>query len=300
MNKYTFIPLLLLAIMFARPCRCYRDLEMEGAIHDGYDKTHVGLSVMGLEIAAYRTHVTRGAPKVLIVGNIHGDETSGFDIVAALLAAAPRADLGIDLVLMPTMNPDGMYYEMRENAERIDLNRAFPDECNRTNATLTAESRAVMAFIASERPLVLLVYHGGTSVVVWGPEQNCTSAALSVETAVTPFQRKLMTTMADVYARTLHVGTVEGSVMYQVAGSLPAYAVPAYSQLALTIEVDRVKMPDDKREEYLVAEHLVALTDLLREIRAHVMHSTVIAAQFPTEHFADNDGYILYYEKSSQ
>ncbi len=299
MNKWIlFLTLCMLA--FARPCRCYRDLEAAGAIHDGYVKRVIGTSVMGLEMPVYRSPATRGAPKVLIVGNIHGDETSGFDVVAALLAAAPRPEIGVDLLLLPTMNPDGMYYDMRENAERVDLNRAFPDECNRTNTTATVESRAMMDFIAAERPLVLLVYHGGTSVVVWGPEQNCTSDALSVETAVTPFQRKLMTTMADVYARTLHVGTVEGSVMYQVAGSLPAYAVPRYAQLALTIEVDRVKEPDDKREDYLVAQHLVALTNLLREIHAHTMHASSLAALFPTEHFADNDGYILYYEKSAQ
>ncbi len=291
------LSLLTLAFFLLHIVACYSEL---GSVHPAYSKTVIGHSVMDAEIAVYRAETMRGAPKVLLVGNIHGNEISGFDLLVSLLQTEPRANARLDILYLPTMNPDGMYYDIRENADRVDLNRAFPDECNRTNSTLTVESRAVMRFIEDERPLVVIVFHGGTSVVVWGPEQNCTSDALSVATSVTPFQQNLMTAMAGIYARTLHVGTVEGSIMYQVAGSLPGYAVPRFSQLALTIEMDAQKEPSEKREAMIVSKHTFALFDLLNEIRDHTVHLSNMASVFPTEHFSDNDGYLIYYEKQPE
>jgi succinylglutamate desuccinylase len=274
---------------------CYDELAN---VHASYARAVIGHSVMGLEIAEYRvddSHL-RGAPKVLIVGNIHGNEVSGFDLVARVLREPPHTILlGIDVRWVPSMNPDGMYYDMRENVDRVDLNRAFPDICNRTNGSATIESRAMMDYIATERPLAIVSYHGGAAEVVWGPDQNCTSDALSVATAVSDFQLKLMQSAATAYARTLRVPIIEGSVMYQISGSMLEYAVPRFSQLGLVVEMDEAKEPTDKRENLVVSRHTTALFDLLRDIKTHAVRASALAAKFPAEHFADNNGYILYY-----
>ncbi|CAI7784073.1 unnamed protein product [Closterium sp. NIES-53] len=55
---------------------------------------------------------------------------------------------GVELHLLPAMNPDGFTLHTRENANRVDLNRAFPDhwfaEMNAEEAGRQAEVRAVM------------------------------------------------------------------------------------------------------------------------------------------------------------
>jgi murein peptide amidase A len=67
-------------------------------------------------------HVPGPGPRVLVVGSIHGDETAGMAVVAALRRMHPREDLW----LIPTVNPDGVARRTRQNARGVDLNRNFP------------------------------------------------------------------------------------------------------------------------------------------------------------------------------
>ncbi len=71
-------------------------------------------------------------PKVtLIMAGVHGDEQRGVDIVRAIhavLSKAPADALdGHRIVLMPCANPDGYAANKRQNANRVDINRNFPD-----------------------------------------------------------------------------------------------------------------------------------------------------------------------------
>ena len=59
---------------------------------------------------------------MLVVGCIHGDECAGLAVVAALRRVHPREDLW----LVPTINPDGLAHDTRQNAHGVDLNRNFP------------------------------------------------------------------------------------------------------------------------------------------------------------------------------
>jgi protein MpaA len=67
-------------------------------------------------------HVAGPGPRVLVVGCIHGNECAGMAVVAALRKAHPQEDLW----LIPTINPDGLAHDTRQNAHGIDLNRNFP------------------------------------------------------------------------------------------------------------------------------------------------------------------------------
>ena len=59
-----------------------------------------------------------------MVGAIHGDETAGMRIARRLIAA--RADRRVELLVVPTINPDGVAAGTRGNAHGVDLNRNFP------------------------------------------------------------------------------------------------------------------------------------------------------------------------------
>ena len=84
----------------------------------------LGRSARGRPILAYELGDPRARTKVLVVGCIHGDEPAGTTVVARLAAGAAIA--GVDLWLVPSINPDGQAARTRQNAHGVDLNRNFP------------------------------------------------------------------------------------------------------------------------------------------------------------------------------
>jgi murein peptide amidase A len=93
-------------------------------------------------------HVAGLGPRVLVVGCIHGNECAGMAVVAALR----RAHLGVDLWLVPTLNPDGLARGTRENANGVDLNRDF-------FRASQPETRAARALVARVRPRYTIWFH---------------------------------------------------------------------------------------------------------------------------------------------
>ena len=84
----------------------------------------IGKSVQGRPIEAIETGDPASRVKVVVVGCIHGDEPAGIAITKIL--AERGAPPGVDLWLIPDMNPDGVAAHTRENARGVDLNRNFP------------------------------------------------------------------------------------------------------------------------------------------------------------------------------
>ena len=82
----------------------------------------LGRSWLGRPIVAVEVG-NRSAPRVLVVGCIHGNETGGIAVARALERLAPR---DLDLWIVPDLNPDGVAAGTRGNAHGVDLNRNFP------------------------------------------------------------------------------------------------------------------------------------------------------------------------------
>jgi murein peptide amidase A len=126
----------------------------------------VGRSVRGRTIGAIVVGPASAPRKILVVGCIHGNECAGLAIIAAL--ARRPVPVGVQLWLVPTMNPDGSTAHTRQNAHGVDLNRNFPYRWARSaNATYNSgprplsepESRAAAALIRRIRPAVTIWYH---------------------------------------------------------------------------------------------------------------------------------------------
>lgn len=120
-------------------------------------------------LAVHRSgSTTRAATtRLLVIGSMHGDERAGLAIVRRLRTQALPP--GLDLWLIPSMNPDGTAANRRTNARGVDLNRNFPDRWVRAGSgtikwsgpgpASEPETRALMAFVRAHPPQTTVVFH---------------------------------------------------------------------------------------------------------------------------------------------
>ena len=68
------------------------------------------------------------APRILVVGGVHGDELSSSSLVFHWIAMAAESPAEIAWRFVPAVNPDGILQPRptRTNANGVDLNRNFP------------------------------------------------------------------------------------------------------------------------------------------------------------------------------
>jgi len=133
----------------------------------------LGVSVQGREIEAFR-YGTEGGTPIMVVGVIHGDEEAGLLITDALRTMNPPA--GVDLWIIPTVNPDGTIAATRGNANSVDLNRNFPRDWARQgepgywqyagpSAASEPETKAVVRFVHSVKPALGIWYHQDLNMI---------------------------------------------------------------------------------------------------------------------------------------
>jgi protein MpaA len=130
----------------------------------------IGTSWQGRPIVAYRLG-TPGGKVVLAVGSIHGDEQTGIEIVDNIRDSAAIPP-GLDVWVIPTINPDGNAMNVHTNAAGVDLNRNFSPDWQATDCAVSPrfcagpapmsepESQAIAAFVNEIQPKMTVWYHG--------------------------------------------------------------------------------------------------------------------------------------------
>jgi murein peptide amidase A len=119
----------------------------------------IGHSVEHRPITVTRIGDPAAQRKVLVVGEVHGNESAGRGIVAALRRTKPPP--GSELLLVEDLNPDGLAHDTRTNAHGVDLNRNSSEHWAGAGARPWSEpeTRAIRSLILRERPALTIYYH---------------------------------------------------------------------------------------------------------------------------------------------
>jgi murein peptide amidase A len=129
------------------------------------ERSVIGRSVQGRPIVSVRTGSKDAAVRLLVIGSVHGNEQAGMRIAQLLIPqGAPE---GAELLVIPTLNPDGVAARTRGNAHGVDLNRNFPfdwrpltgGEYSGPRSLSEPESRAAHRYILRTRPDVTIWFH---------------------------------------------------------------------------------------------------------------------------------------------
>jgi len=126
-----------------------------------YHRETIGHSAEGRPIRAYRAGEA-GKPVVMVVATMHGEENFGQYVARGLLEGKPIT--GVDLWVVPVLNPDGLAKDRRWLKGQVDLNRNFPDRfIVRANsgprASSAVETRVVTRFLDRINPRYLVSWH---------------------------------------------------------------------------------------------------------------------------------------------
>jgi protein MpaA len=132
----------------------------------------IGHSVEHRPIVVTRVGDPAAVVRVLVVGDVHGNEPAGEAIVAALRRASVP---GVTFWLVRTANPDGRALGTRQNARGVDLNRNFPFRWAPAargtyfpgrKAASEPETRAIMRLVRRVRPKLAIYYHQHMGITV--------------------------------------------------------------------------------------------------------------------------------------
>jgi hypothetical protein len=199
---------------------------------------------------------------IMIVGGIHGNEPLGRELIAQLLQDATwRSALPpINILWVPDMNPDGFFHVRRENAQGVDLNRAFPDHCDGTFPDKNIpEVNGMMKMLIDVHPDLLLMFHGGARVVVWGADESCTNVNTAMPTPLDPKSQAFAIVCATAYAAHDVNKTIEGSAWYPIRGSMQDWAY--YNKFTISGMVVEMgpKQPTVEEGKSLLVSHKASL-----------------------------------------
>jgi predicted deacylase len=129
----------------------------------------IGESVQGEPIVARRFGAPDAAVRVVVIGEIHGNESAGRAVISKISEKLKVRSTRATFWLVTTMNPDGHAAGTRTNANGVDLNRNFPAlwipqgrgtvQYSGDGPGSESETAAMMAFLKQVKPTAVVVFH---------------------------------------------------------------------------------------------------------------------------------------------
>ncbi|XP_066520014.1 carboxypeptidase D isoform X2 [Hoplias malabaricus] len=241
-------------------------------------KSVKNLELWVMEISDNPGKHEQGEPEFKYIGNMHGNEVVGRELLLNLIEYLCR-NYGTDpevtelvsttrIHIMPSMNPDGYEvaqegdisgYQGRNNSNNFDLNRNFPDQFKIITDPIQQETIAVMGWL-KRYPFVLSAnLHGGSLVVNYpfdddpeGISRYSKSPDDAVFKMIATAYSKENSQMYDGYPckdilqyqyEHFQDGITNGAQWYNVAGGMQDWNYMNTNCFEVTIELGCVKYP---------------------------------------------------------
>ena len=258
-----------------------------------------------LEISDNPGRHEKGEPEFKYVGNMHGNEVVGRELLLHLanyLCSKYDSDKEVEnlvdstrIHILPSMNPDGWEQSNagtctgvvgRYNKNDCDLNRNFPDLLNpRTSGkclSLEKETKAIMKWISSTPFVLSANLHGGTLVANYPFDsiKGMPSVSLYSESPDDDVFRKVSKTYSYAHP-TMHIGKpncserdtdyfrdgiTNGAAWYAVLGGMQDYNYLSSNCFEITLELACCKYPDASKLEKLWQDHKPALIAFIKDV----------------------------------
>ncbi|XP_076831943.1 carboxypeptidase D [Brachyhypopomus gauderio] len=219
-----------------------------------------------------------GEPEFKYVGNMHGNEVVGRELLLNLIEYLCRnygSDPEVnDLVnstrihIMPSMNPDGYEvaqegdisgYQGRNNSNNFDLNRNFPDQFKTITEPRQPETIAVMNWARNYSFVLSANLHGGSLVVNYpfddnpdgisryskSPDDDVFKMVSSAYAKENPqmFQGHPCTDIKEYPDEFFQDGITNGANWYNIPGGMQDWMYMNTNCFEVTIELGCVKYP---------------------------------------------------------
>lgn len=222
-----------------------------------------------------------GQPEVKYVGNMHGNEAVGREILLHLIEHLvlnynkdPYIKWLLDntrIHILPSMNPDGFEAGVegqcdgvtgRRNAAGYDLNRNFPDYFKSNNVASQPETEAIKNWIANVQFVLSAQLHGGALVASYPFDNAATTVldGLRSRESLTP-DDDVFQHLSKVYSYShtkMHLGRAcsgqirsgfsegitNGAKWYMLTGGMQDFNYIWNGCMEITLEVSCCKYPD--------------------------------------------------------
>jgi carboxypeptidase D len=238
-------------------------------------------------------------PEFKYVGNMHGDEVVGRELLINLIrylcvnydtdpAVRDLVD-DVDLWIMPSMNPDGYERFQRANGHGLDLNRNFPDQYsfagfpgeklqpafdyNDKTRPYEPETRAQMKWSHSRNFVLSANLHGGSIVANYPYDGNANHrSGVDAPTPDDTLFRFLATTYAkpnsEMYMSPEFAGGItNGARWYVLYGGMQDWNYLWLGDMELTIELSYEKWPDASELPHFWQSNKQSLLDYINLVR---------------------------------
>ncbi|CAF1545877.1 unnamed protein product, partial [Rotaria sp. Silwood1] len=224
---------------------------------------------MALSAYAPNQHVLL-RPEVKYIGNIHGNEVVGLEVLLYLIEYLLTSNDTLvyqvmnrsRIWIMPSMNPDGLEKSMygdcssitgRYTLNNIDLNRNFPDYYGATlpSSIRAQETSAIMSWLANVSFVLSANFHGGSFVIntpldryYVGRVSTSDDDDIYQMVAHSYINRTKQTDKACSNQFTDTGYITRGADWYEIVGGMQDYGYFNYGTIELTLEISCCKYPE--------------------------------------------------------
>ncbi|XP_041052647.1 carboxypeptidase M-like [Carcharodon carcharias] len=262
----------------------------------------IGKSVDGIElwvlvIGKNPQQHSIGTPEFKYIGNIHGNEPVGRELLLHLVeylvtgyGLDPNVTALVDSMrihILPALNPDGFAISKvgdcegvngRYNKNGLDLNRNFPDPFEENRVERQLETQAMMDWIQSEPFVLSATFHGGAVLANYPYDNrkpdtfsNATYSMAPDDDILRYISKVYSTTHANMFTGnhcglTFADGIVNGAEWYAVKGGMQDYNYVWGRCLDITLELTCCKYPQADQLPQLWNDNKAAMLEFMRLI----------------------------------